>query len=62
LGVLLGASSAWAVSELTRWPTLISWPSAVIALVFSGVLGMFVGIYPSSRAAALEPIQALRAE
>jgi putative ABC transport system permease protein len=62
LGVLLGASSAWAVSELTRWPTLISWPSAVIALVFSGVLGMFFGIYPASRAAALEPIQALRAE
>jgi len=62
LGVLLGAGSAWALSELTHWPTLISWPSALVALVFSGVLGMFFGIYPASRAAALEPIQALRAE
>lgn len=62
LGVLLGAGSAWALSALTRWPTLISWPSAIVALVFSGVLGMFFGIYPAARAASLEPIQALRAE
>jgi putative ABC transport system permease protein len=62
LGVLLGVGSAWALSAFTAWATLISWPSAFTALVFSGVLGMFFGIYPASRAASLEPIQALRAE
>lgn len=62
LGVLLGVGSAWALSAFTAWPALVSWPSALIALVFSGVLGVFFGIYPASRAASLEPIQALRAE
>jgi hypothetical protein len=54
LGVLLGVGSAWAVSALTGWPTIISWPSALIALAFSAVLGMCFGIYPASRAASLE--------
>jgi putative ABC transport system permease protein len=60
--VLIGAGSAWAVTKPTRWPTLISWPSALIVLVFSGVLAILFGIYPALRAAQLEPIQALRAE
>jgi putative ABC transport system permease protein len=61
-GVLGGVGCAYALSALGYWETLISWPSAAFALGFSVVLGVFFGIYPASRAARLEPIEALRAE
>jgi len=54
--------SAYGLSALGYWETLISWPSTAAAFVFSVVLGVFFGMYPASRAAGLEPIQALRAE
>jgi putative ABC transport system permease protein len=62
IGVIIGVGSAYGVSALGYWETLISWPSTAVAFVFSAVLGVFFGIYPASRAASLEPIEALRAE
>jgi putative ABC transport system permease protein len=62
IGVALGLGSAYIVSGFGYWETLISWPATAIAFAFSAVLGVFFGIYPASRAARLEPIEALRAE
>jgi putative ABC transport system permease protein len=62
LGVIIGVGCAYALSALGTWETLISWPSTAVALGFSALLGVFFGIYPASRAAGLEPIEALRAE
>lgn len=62
LGVVGGLGAAWSVSALGYWDAVISWPSALIGFLFSVSLGIVFGLYPAVRAAALEPIEALRAE
>jgi putative ABC transport system permease protein len=62
IGVMIGVSSAYGLAFLGYWETLISWPSTAFAFGFSAVLGVFFGIYPATRAARLEPIEALHAE
>jgi putative ABC transport system permease protein len=61
-GFMTGVGCAYGLSALGYWETLISWPSTAAAFFFSAVLGVFFGMYPASRAASLEPIEALRAE
>ena len=43
IGVVLGIASAGAVSTLAGWPTLISGPAVVLALLFSATVGVFFG-------------------
>ena len=62
IGALLGIGVATLISRLAGWPTLVSPPVVVGAILFSGAVGIFFGFYPARKAARLDPIQALRYE
>jgi putative ABC transport system permease protein len=66
LGGVIGIALGFGVSEILArtagWPTMIP-PSAVLAsFLFSAAVGVFFGLYPARKAAALDPIDALRYE
>jgi putative ABC transport system permease protein len=62
LGAALGTSAAKILSSTNHWPVLISPAYVLLALVFSGAVGIFFGFYPAWRASKLDPIEALRYE
>ncbi len=62
IGMGVGVAGATVVSKLMEWPTLISTTAIVIAFLFSAGVGVFFGFYPARKAAALNPIEALRYE
>ncbi len=62
LGVLLGALATWAVGNFAAWDVRLSLDSVALAVVFSGMVGVFFGYYPARRASRLQPIEALRHE
>src|ERR1041385_7365322 len=59
-GILLGVLASVVVPSMLGWPTLVSTASIIGSVVFSAGVGIFFGYYPACKAAALDPIDALR--
>jgi putative ABC transport system permease protein len=62
LGIGVGIATSRILAATAHWPTLISPEAVVLAVVFSGAVGVFFGFYPARKASRLNPIDALRYE
>jgi putative ABC transport system permease protein len=62
IGIVLGIGAAKLLSAFAGWPTLVSPLSVILSFAFSACVGIFFGFYPAKKAAALDPIEALRYE
>jgi len=62
LGVILGLGSTVFIEKFLNWPTSIALYSIIISFAVCAITGIFFGWYPAKKAAALDPITALRYE
>ena len=62
IGIVLGVGLSLAIPAFLGWPTLVSMMAIIGSVVFSAAVGIFFGYYPARKAAALDPIEALRYE
>jgi len=62
IGIGLGLSVAKGLSHFAGWPTNVSSTAVIASFCFSAAVGVFFGLYPAKKAAALDPIDALRYE
>jgi putative ABC transport system permease protein len=62
IGILLGLLAANRLAANFGWPILIRLDVILIAVGFSGLVGVVFGLYPAQKASRLDPIEALRYE
>ena len=62
IGVAVGLTGAALLGHITGWSTATPPIAIFVAVGFSAAVGVFFGFYPAKKAAALNPIQALRYE
>jgi macrolide transport system ATP-binding/permease protein len=61
-GILAGIVISEIIALFSQWSSPVSLAAVAIGFLFSAAVGIFFGYYPASKAARLDPIQALRYE
>ena len=62
VGLIVGYGGSLLLAHFTGWSTAVPASAVLIAVGFSAGVGVFFGYYPARKAAALNPIEALRYE
>jgi putative ABC transport system permease protein len=62
VGTTLGFVLAFGISSVTPLPAIVETWSVMLGIGVTAGVGLFFGMYPAMRAAALDPIEALRKE
>jgi ABC-type lipoprotein release transport system permease subunit len=62
IGALCGMSTSRLAGRVTEFKPVVSTGSILLAFAVSSAIGIFFGFYPARKAAALNPIDALRYE
>ena len=60
LGAALGVAVVVGVSAAQEWTPILDLRMVGVAALAGGVIGLLAGLYPSLKAASIEPIAALR--
>jgi putative ABC transport system permease protein len=62
LGIAVGFAVSAGVSRIMQWTTVVTSQSVLLSFGVAAATGVFFGLYPARKAAALDPIEALRYE
>ncbi len=62
IGILIGIGIAEAIKAFSPLPAAVELWSIILGVVVGGGVGIISGVYPASRAALLDPVEALRQE
>ncbi len=62
IGIIIGVLASWLVTVIAHWPVYIQLYSVALSFAVCTVTGVFFGWYPAKKAAALDPIEAIRYE
>jgi putative ABC transport system permease protein len=62
IGVALGFGASYGLSRLMSWSSIVTVDAILLSFGCAAAVGVFFGFYPARKAAALNPIEALRYE